>query len=94
MRHGRTLGNRISKLHERFRIIFNEKHSSFQYFFYTDRFASIQTRNLRIFASETFKDPKEIAPSVFANILIAMAPENFSPHYQSGFQMSPGKTGI
>ena len=55
---------------------------------------SIQTRNLQIFACEIFKNSKGIAPNVFPNILISMRPENFSPHYQSGFQLNPGKISI
>ena len=40
------------------------------------------------------KDSKLIAPNVFSNILILMPLENFSPHYQSGFQLNPGKINI
>ena len=94
MRHGRTLINKTFKLHERFPIIDNEKHSAFQCFFYRDRSVSIETFNLQIFASETFKDSKRHNPNIFLYILITMHPENFSPHYQSGFQANPGKITI
>ena len=70
--HGRTLSNRTFGLHERFCIIFNEKHSFCRYFFYRDRSVSIKTRNLRIFACEIFKETKEIDPIVFSNILISL----------------------
>ena len=40
------------------------------------------------------KDSKLIAPNVFPNILIIMPLENFSPHYQSGFQLNPGKINV
>ena len=50
-----------------------------------NRSVSIQTRNLRILPTETFKYLKDIAQNVFANILISSPHENFSPHYQSGF---------
>ena len=55
---------------------------------------SIQTRNLPILATDIFKDSEGIARNEFANILISMPSENFSPHYQSGFQLNPGKIGI
>ena len=44
---------------------------------------------MQIFASENFKDRRGIAPNVFVNISISVSPENFSPHYQSGFQLNP-----
>ena len=94
MRHGRTLNKRIPRLRERFRIIYNEKNSFFQFFFDRDRSVSIQTGNLQIFSNEIFKDSKGIALDVLANILISMTPVNFSPYYQSGFQLKPDKIGI
>ena len=94
MRYSRTLNNRIFRLLERFRVIYNEKNSSFLGFFDTDRFASIQTPNLRDLASEVFRDSKGITPNAFANISILVPPENSSPNYQSGFQLNPGKFGI
>ena len=68
MRHGRTLSNRTFRLHEKFRIIYNEKHSSFKYFFYRDKSVPIRTRNFQVFASEFFEDSKRSAPNVFPNI--------------------------
>ena len=59
-------------------------------FFDRDRSVSIQTHNMRIIASEIFKDSKGIAPNLFPNILIPMLHDNLSPHYQSGFQLNPG----
>ena len=94
MRHDRTLSNRTFSLHERFRIIYNEKHSSFRCFFYRGRSVSVQTCILRIFANEIFEDTKGIAPNVFPNILISVPPDNFSPHYQSCFQLKPCKISI
>ena len=85
--HDKTLNNRIFRLQERLRIIYNEKYSFFRCFF--DREC-----NFRIFASKIFNNSKGIAPNVFANISISMPPENFSSHYQSGFQLNPGKIGI
>ena len=69
MRHARILNNKIFKFHERFRIIYNEKHSSFRWvFFGRRRSVSIQTRNLRIFVSDIFGDSKGIAPNVFTKL--------------------------
>ena len=70
--HGRTLSNRTLGLYERFCFALNEKHSFCRYYFYRDRSVSIKTHNLRIFASEIFKESKEIDPNVFPNILISL----------------------
>ena len=72
MHHGKTMSNRTFRLHERFRIIFNEKHSSLRCFFYRNRFVSIQTGNMRIFATEILKDSKGIVPNLFPKMLISM----------------------
>ena len=90
----RTLNNRISRLHERFLIACNEKHSSFRCFFERDRSVYIQIGNSRILAKEILKDSEGITRNKFGNILISMPPENFSSHYQSGFHLNPGKFGI
>ena len=58
-----------------------------------ERSVSIQTCNLRIFASEIFKGSKRIALNVFSKILISLPTENFSPHYQSGFFISWNEVG-
>lgn len=55
---------------------------------------SVQTRNLKVLAKEILNKSKGIARNIFAKILISMPPENFSPHYQSGFHLNPGKFGI
>ena len=72
MRHGRTLSNLTFRLRERLCVIFNEKNLPFLCFFYRDRSVSIQTRNLRTFASEAFKDSKWLAPDIFPNLLISL----------------------
>ena len=59
-----------------------------------DGSVSIQTRNLRVFLSEIFKDSKGIAPNVFPNILIPIPPESSSSNYRSGFQLKPSKISI
>ena len=59
-----------------------------------DGSVSIQTRNLRVFLSEIFKDSKGIAPNVFPNILIPIPSESSSSYYRSGFQLKPGKISI
>ena len=62
----------------------------FDVFFCRNKSVSIQIRNLRIFASQISKVSKVIAPNLFLKILISMPPENFSPHYQFGFQLNRG----
>ena len=73
MRHGKTLNNRVFRLRESFFITCNERYSSFRCFLDRDGSVSIQTRNLRILATEIFKDSKGIARNVFGNALISMS---------------------
>ena len=93
-RHSRTLSKKTFRPRERFFIIYNEKHSFLQCFFYSDRSVSIQTRNLQTFASETFEYSTGIVPNVFPDILMSMPSGYFSPGYQSGFQLNPLKCCI
>ena len=74
MRYARTLNNKIFRLQERFRIIYDEKHSFIQCFFDRGRSVSIQTPNLQFFASEIIKNSNGITPNVLAKILISNAP--------------------
>ena len=94
MRHGKTRSNKTFRLHERFCIIYNKKLSSFRCFFCRDRYVSIKPAICKFLPVKFSKHSKLIAPNVFPNILILMPLENFSPHYQSGFQLNPGKINI
>ena len=64
------------------------------FFRYRHRSVSVEMQNLRILATEIFKDSKGTARDVFGNILISVPPENFSLHYQSGFQLNPGNRSV
>ena len=94
MHHGRTLNNRIFRLHEKFLITYNEEHSSFRCFFNREGSVSIQTRDLQILATEIFKDSKGTAWNVFPNILIIIYLKISVHVNQSNFQLNPGKIVI
>ena len=83
MCQSRTLHKRINRLHERcLRIIYNDKHSSFQCLLDRDKSVSIHTRNLQILATEMFKVSKGIAPKIFADILARKPPSDYNLRYQ------------
>ena len=87
MCHNRTLNNRINRLHERcLRIIYNDKHSSFQCLLDRDKSVSIHTRNLQILATEMFKVSKGIAPKIFADIFTRKPPSDYNLRYQSDYR--------
>ena len=79
MGHAWTMSNRTFRLHESFRIIYNEKYSFFQCSFSTDRSVSVQTRNLRFFANEIFKDSKEWLQT-YSLISLSQCPLKTSVH--------------
>ena len=56
MCHNRMLNNRINRLHERcLRIIYNDKHTSFEELLEKDKSVSIHQKNLQVLATEMFK---------------------------------------
>ena len=57
--------------------------------FSTETDLLVQTRNVLVLATETFKNINVITQNVFANILISMLSENLSLDNQSGFQLNP-----
>ena len=85
MCHGRTLNNKINRLHERcLRIVYNDKLSSFQNLLDQDRSVSVHTRNLQTLAIEMYKVSKGIAPKIFADIFSCNSRANYD-RYQSEF---------
>ena len=56
MFHNRMLNNRINRLHVRcLRIIYNDKHTSFEKLLEKDKSVSIHQKNLQVLATEMFK---------------------------------------
>ena len=69
MFQSRTMNNKIKHLHERYlRIVYSDKRSSFEKHLETDRFVTINIRNLLILATELFKESKDVAPTTFSEI--------------------------
>ena len=59
----RKNNNKINRLHEGcFRIIYNDKRSSFDALLEKDSSASIHERNIKILGAEMFKVSKNLAP--------------------------------
>ena len=57
MFHSRQLNNRINRIHERsLRIIYNDKSSTFEELLIRDKSVTIHQRNIRILATEVFKN--------------------------------------
>ena len=69
MFHSRTMNNKINHLHERWlHIVYSDKMSSFEKLIETDRSVPMHIKNLQIFATEFFKESKNLAPTIFSEI--------------------------
>ena len=69
MCHNRMLNNRIKRLHERcLRIIYNDKHTSFEELLEKDKSVSIHQKNLQVLATEIFKIYWETSPEITQDI--------------------------
>ena len=62
----RTLNNKINCLHERcFRIVCNNKKSTYENVLVRDRSVSVHIRNLQILAGKMFKLHRDLSPPIF-----------------------------
>ena len=69
MCHGRTINNKINRLHERcLRIVYSDKTSSFKKLLKKDGSVTIHTRNLQTLATEMFKVYKNLSPAIIADL--------------------------
>ena len=69
MCHGRTLNNKIIKLHERvLRLDYDDRQSTFEELLNIDKSLTIHHRNLRVLATELFKVHHGSAPDLMNDI--------------------------
>ena len=69
MCYNRMLSNRINRLHERCpRIIYNDKHTSFEELLEKNKSVSIHQKNLQALATEMFKIYRETSPEIMQYI--------------------------
>ena len=69
MCHDRTYNNKINRLHERcFRMIYNDKRSSFEDILEKENSVSIHHKNLQALATEMFKVYKKTSPEIMQEI--------------------------
>ena len=69
MLHKRELNNRIDRLHERcLRLMYNDKHSSFQELLLKSDSITIHHKNIKALAIEMFKVFKGLAPEIISNL--------------------------
>ena len=62
-RYGRGLNNKIKNIHERvFRILYQDKKSSFKILLKRDKSTSIHVKNLQHFAAEFIKVKNDLPP--------------------------------
>ena len=67
--HSRAKNNKINHLHERcFRIIYEDRASTFKQLMEKDSSVSIHTRNLRFLAAEMFKVVKGLRPTTINDL--------------------------
>ena len=93
MSHNRTNNNKINRLHERcFRLIYNNKKSSFKDLLEKDGSVSIHHRNLRTLAEELFKVFKGLSPVIFAEAFPVRQHSQYNMRNYSYFAMPRTKT--
>ena len=69
MFHSRTLNNRINNLHERaLRIVYKNKHLSFEELLRKDNSFSIHNRNLQKLAVEMYKVKNDLSPTLLKEV--------------------------
>ena len=71
MFHSRSLNNKINRIHERvLRITYNDKWSPFQNLVEKDNCVTIQYRNIKILATETYKFLQGLSPPLMNEIFV------------------------
>ena len=69
MCHGRTLNNKINKLHERaLQLVYDDSLSTFEELLNIDKSVTIHHRNLQVLATELYKVRHRLAPELINDI--------------------------
>ena len=86
MCHNRTYNNKISRLQERFlRLIYNDKHSSFEDLLEKDNLVSIHHKNLQALAFEMFKVHTKTSPEIMQKVFLIKEQGNYNLRNQTDF---------
>jgi len=92
MCHTKELNEKINRVHERcLRLMYNDKHSSFEELLIRDGAATIHHRNIRSLAIEMFKVAKGVAPKILSD-LFKVNNNNYNLRNQSYFQIPNVRT--
>ena len=93
MCHNRTYNNKINRLHERcLRLIYNDKHSSFEELLEKDNSVSIHYKNLHVLATEMFKVPIKSSPQIMQEVFPLKEQIHYSLRTQTDFEIPHVKT--
>ena len=91
--HNRTNNSKINRLHERcFRLIYNDKKSSFEDLLQKGGSVSIHRRNLTTLAVELFKVFKSLSPVIFVEAFPVRQQSQYNMRNYSYFAMPRAKT--
>ena len=93
MCHNRTYNNKINRLRERcLRLIYNDKHSSFEELLEKDNSVSIHHKNLHVLATEMFKVHIKSSPEIMQEVFPLKEQVHYNLRTQTDFEIPHVKT--
>ena len=93
MWHNRTYNNKINRLHERcLRLIYNDKHSSFEELLEKDNSVSIHHKNLHVLATEMFQVHIKSSPEIMQEVFPLKEQVHYNSRTQTDFEIPHVKT--
>ena len=93
MCHNRTFHNKINRLHERcLRLIYNDKHSSFEELLEKDNSVSIHHKNIHVLATEMFKVYTKSSPEIMKEVFPLKEQGHYNLRTQTDFEIPQVKT--
>ena len=93
MCHNRTYNNKITRLHERcLRLIYNDKHLSFEELLEKDNSVSIRHKNLHVLATEMFKVKLKSTPEIIQDVFSLKEQGHYNLRNQTNFEIPHVKT--
>ena len=85
--------NKIKHLHEScLRLIYNDKHSSYEELLIKDGTVSIHYRNIQTFATKMFKVKNEISPEIICDIFTQRINNHYNLRYINHFETPLART--
>ena len=89
MFHNRSLNHKINRLHEHFRIIYNDGHSSYDELLNLGNSVSIHHKNLQILATQIFRVNTVSAADILNEVFPLKPPSNYNLRNQQEFTKRP-----